>query len=556
MGKVKTLVCLSLIFLLPGIALSEELRNLAEKLGKELKNTDVKIAVMDFTVAAGERAQDSVVIRERLTTFLAQSKNIAIIERALLEKIFQEQKIEASGALEENTAQKIGKLTGADAILTGTLSELYSDKIEVNARVIAVATGKIITAGQATVSRDWKYFLPPSINKTENVSADSAQDYYRRGTQYYGEGKYNMALEFYSRAIKLKPDYTEAYNARGSIYSIKGNGKEAISDFSKAIEYELDSVEGYSGRAMAYSSMGEYAKAIQDFDKTIELTPVSTKTLTAEAFLDSFIPDAPDYIGNYEKRGNAYLANNDPDSAIRDYTKIIELRPDNRYFYTLRGNAYYRKGDFDAALPDYNKAIILTPESIVIDLSGLPDKPDPKEGVIKSSTVVDNSLEQMSAYSSRGDVYYAKGDFEGAIKDYTTAISLLPKRVKRQVSKELPPRWEDTKPVIDGGSTYVNYVPEEAMYISRGNAYFMLAKYDKAIADYDEAIELNTFDYSDNLGPKNPRKSMAYANRGNAYFSKGEVGKAAADCEKAIELDPSNANAYSCREAVLGRNKK
>lgn len=530
MGKVKVLVCLSLIFFLPGVALSEDLRNLAEKLGKELKNTDVKIAVMDFSVASGERAQDSVVIRERLTTFLAQSKNIAIVERALLEKIFQEQKIEASGALEENAAQKIGKLTGADAILTGTLSELYSDKVEVNARVIAVATGKIITAGQATVSRDWKYFLPPSINKAENVSAGSAQDYYRRGTQYYGEGKYNMALEFYSRAIKLKPDYTEAYNARGSIYSIKGNGKEAIFDFSKAIEYKLDSVEGYSGRAMAYSSMGEYAKAIQDFDKTIELTPVSTRTLTAAEFLDSFIPDAPDYIGNYEKRGNAHLANNDPDSAIRDYTKIIELRPSNYYFYTLRGNAYHAKGDYNNALLDYTNVIKL------------------------SSNVAANY--RASNYSSRGDIYYAKGDFDAAIKDYTTAMSLLPKRVKRQASKDLPPRWEDTTPVIEGGSTYVNYVPEEAIYINRGNAYFMLAKYDKAIADYGEAIELDAFEYSDDLGPKNPRKSIAYANRGNAYLSKGEVGKAAADCEKAIELDSSNPTAYSCREAVLGSNKK
>ena len=84
----------------------------------------------------------------------------------------------------------------------------------------------------------------------------------------------------------------------------------------------------------------------------------------------------------------------------------------------------------------------------------------------------------------------------------------------------------------------------------------MKADYSKAIADYTEAIELGAADYSDDLGPKNPGKSLAYSNRGNAYLTKGEVAKAVSDCEKAISLDPNNSNAFACREAALIKHKK
>ena len=524
----KSLLGTALLFVFPMLGVAGTLQNLATTFGKDIKNSGVKIAVMDFSTSdfGALKNQDSFVIRERLTTYLVHSKKVILIERALLEKVFQEQKIQMSGVIGADTAKKIGELIGATAILSGTLSELANNDLEVNARIIEVETGKILSAGQAIVKKDWGYFKPISIDADNTIVAESPQDYYRRGAQYYNDGKYNMALEHYSRAIKLKPDYLEAYIARGTIYSLKGKNEEAVSDFSRVVELKIDSVEGYSGRAMAYSAIGDYDRAIQDLDKTIELTPTSTTTISAEEYLDSFIPDAPDYVGNYIKRGNAYLDKKLPDMAIRDYTKIIELRPGNQYFYTLRGAAYRLKGDYPNAILDYTSAIKL------------------------SSNTVSN-------YSNRGDVYYAKGDFDAAIKDYSKVISLFPKRVKSQTSGEVPPLWEDTLPVKSGGETYsLDYVREESVYINRGNAYFMKADYSKAIADYTEAIELGAADYSDDLGPKNPGKSLAYSNRGNAYLTKGEVAKAVSDCEKAISLDPNNSNAFACREAALIKHKK
>jgi tetratricopeptide (TPR) repeat protein len=72
-------------------------------------------------------------------------------------------------------------------------------------------------------------------------------------------------------------------------------------------------------------------------------------------------------------------------------------------------------------------------------------------------------------------------------------------------------------------------------YLTRGIAYYDKDEYDKAIADYTRAIELD------------PNGEPAYNNRGLAYYYKGEYGRAIADLNRAIELDPKSQTAYNNR---------
>jgi tetratricopeptide (TPR) repeat protein len=69
-------------------------------------------------------------------------------------------------------------------------------------------------------------------------------------------------------------------------------------------------------------------------------------------------------------------------------------------------------------------------------------------------------------------------------------------------------------------------------YTNRGNAYDNKGQYDKAIADFNRALEIS------------PKFAMAYNNRGNAYDSKGQYDKAISDFNKALELNPKYADAY------------
>jgi tetratricopeptide (TPR) repeat protein len=67
---------------------------------------------------------------------------------------------------------------------------------------------------------------------------------------------------------------------------------------------------------------------------------------------------------------------------------------------------------------------------------------------------------------------------------------------------------------------------DAAAYNNRGIAYRRLKQYERAIHDYNKAIELN------------PEFAGAYYNRGLAYYDLKQYEKEQEDYEKALEFDP------------------
>jgi tetratricopeptide (TPR) repeat protein len=84
--------------------------------------------------------------------------------------------------------------------------------------------------------------------------------------------------------------------------------------------------------------------------------------------------------------------------------------------------------------------------------------------------------------------------------------------------------------------------------LNQGIALLELYRYDQAIADFTEALEIN------------PKYVFAYKIRGLAYSEKGQYDKAISDYNKAIEISPRDAEAYNDRGhvyiAILGNKKK
>jgi RNA polymerase sigma factor (sigma-70 family) len=105
-----------------------------------------------------------------------------------------------------------------------------------------------------------------------------------------------------------------------------------------------------------------------------------------------------------------------------------------------------------------------------------------------------------------------------------------------------------------------------AAYFNRGRAHKLQGNYDQAIADYDQDLKLNpkavgTYvnrgqiynlkgDYDlaiadfDHALLLNPTKELAYTGRANSYIAKGSYDQAIADCNRAVALDPADVRAY------------
>lgn len=148
-----------LFFILSFINVSvsaQSIDDMCSKLYSSLKEKkDVKLAILDFS-PINSKADEAKIIRERITTSFAENFKVTVVERALLEKVLSEIKLQTTGIINEKEITRIGEMTGADYVITGSVNNIKNNRVEINSRIIEIKTGKIISAAKASVERDWE----------------------------------------------------------------------------------------------------------------------------------------------------------------------------------------------------------------------------------------------------------------------------------------------------------------------------------------------------------------------------------------------------------------
>ena len=141
---------------------------------KELKNP--KIALVPFTYSGTGEKDDGGgnVVSDRLTTKIVKLKKFQVIDRQSLQKILEEQKLQTSGVVDPETAKKIGKVLGVEAIITGSLTNVSGGMVEVNAKLIRTETAEIINVSSAKVEKDWGTTQPAQSAYEEQPAMKAA----------------------------------------------------------------------------------------------------------------------------------------------------------------------------------------------------------------------------------------------------------------------------------------------------------------------------------------------------------------------------------------------
>jgi TolB-like protein len=112
-----------------------------------------KIAVLDFQMQGEQTNSKDMgkIVAEWLITGLVETGRFDVIERRLLEKLLEEQKLGVTGAIDPNSAAQLGKILGVKIIVSGTVTSLEG-YTEINARLINVDTASIIAAEKVRAS--------------------------------------------------------------------------------------------------------------------------------------------------------------------------------------------------------------------------------------------------------------------------------------------------------------------------------------------------------------------------------------------------------------------
>jgi TonB family protein len=153
--------------------------------------------------------------------------------------------------------------------------------------------------------------------QSENVPK-TAEDYFKRGIEYKNKDENDAAINDFTEAIKLKPDYSEAFFERGlSLRSKSKTSESAINDFTQALFRSPDVANYYYQRGLSYYVREKYQLAIEDFTKAIALSPKASN--------------------GYRVRFEAYRKLKDFSNALKDIDQAIELQPDSLELHFGRG---------------------------------------------------------------------------------------------------------------------------------------------------------------------------------------------------------------------------
>ncbi len=104
----------------------------------------VPLAVFDFACPeALEQQRVGFAVAELLKARLVDAPEFALLERSDLDRIFREQALQQTGAVDANTAVQLGKVVGAKLAVSGNVDKL-GGVYQVSARLADVATGEVL----------------------------------------------------------------------------------------------------------------------------------------------------------------------------------------------------------------------------------------------------------------------------------------------------------------------------------------------------------------------------------------------------------------------------
>ena len=200
------------------------------------------------------------------------------------------------------------------------------------------------------------------------IKPDYAEAYYNLGVVYEKLDRPNEAIEADKQAIRFKPDYTEAYYNLGVVYDKLNRPAEAIEADKQAITFKSDYAEAYYNLGVVYDKLNRPAEAIEAYNQTIKIKPDYAKAYLGLGVVYSKLDHDADAIEAYrqairiepgyaEAHNNLGVAFGRLDrwhEAIDACKQAVRIRPDYAEAHYNLGDAYLAIGDKNAAQTEYN----------------------------------------------------------------------------------------------------------------------------------------------------------------------------------------------------------
>ncbi len=343
-----------------------------------------------------------------------------------------------------------------------------------------------------------------SYNKAIALDRQYEPTLMKRARAYRKMNQYHWAAKDFTRVIGIDPTNPAGYLERGAVRYASGEFTEAAADFGKVVALNPEDGEAYAKRGRAWMAAGLSDRACDDLKKACELRVCDDlRTATVERVCLSLDSASAD---KWSQTCYENVVKGEWNQAIQAATLAIYYDPGAVNPYINRSWAYAEVRAFEKAIEDCNEALRITPKNAM-------------------------------AFNNRGLVYEKKGDLDRAGKDYIKACELgLKIGCKNYLAVKNPSQKEESQIYLllrQSGEKYrdrdwdavvrltslaIEKEPESyRAFTIRAAALIQKARFEKALADSNEAVRLN------------PSFGLAYNNRGSALEHMGKLEEAMVD---------------------------
>jgi tetratricopeptide (TPR) repeat protein/predicted Ser/Thr protein kinase len=463
------------------------------------------LAVLPLTNLSGDASADYVGagMAETIATKLASLPAVAVVSRA-----------EVHDALAKNTdVPKLCRALGVSYAVTGAVQRA-NGTLHVTINLLGPDGKTVVAEGgriyddtidhlftlQQRMAEDLSTLILGRLSVTEraqlarnptaNVEAMSAYWRGRALMERPGPDPIGPAIDAFNEAIALDGAFTLAHAGLGGAYWRKYEqtrepawAAKAVDSTEKARQLNPDEPDVRLALATVYKGVGRVDDAVAEAEHVLQLQPASYEAhrllgdiRATRGEIDLAIGEClaavrirPDYAAGYRSLGLLQMNAGRYDDAAASFERMSQLDLESPFPYQLLGNAHVYAGRIDVAERDFSQAL--------------------KRGG------------SFATHSSLGTVYYLRGRFADAAKEYQAAIALRPKNA----------------------TTHWNL----------GDAYRQLGRAADARAAYTDAVTLFDADLR-----VNPKDAGALATRATCLARLGQVARAEQDAQHAVALQP------------------
>jgi tetratricopeptide (TPR) repeat protein len=93
------------------------------------------------------------------------------------------------------------------------------------------------------------------------------------GSRLVQDQKLNRAIDVFTEAIELDPNWAEAWNKRATVFYMVGEFKKSQNDIDKVLELEERHFGALAGQGMVNIQLKNYDKAKRSYQKVQEIYP-------------------------------------------------------------------------------------------------------------------------------------------------------------------------------------------------------------------------------------------------------------------------------------------